>query len=236
MRFPRAPILQLFPLPTHHIHPIRRKMSSQAPIPHTLPLPGGIPDTHRPHTESTTTILVHKDNTAFLNPVQQYNRDLSIACIRGWNELRKEEAEERWRRKQERMKETGKGKGKGKGKKVDGQEQAEEGGEGGKEEVVAGPSKEVSLHLTSVLGRKSLPQAASARRADEGRGRTRRKSSPSSKLSVLPVCVLSDTQKRSLTSGTLAHRTPWPSSGPSADTVAMSWQTTFHLLHVMQCA
>jgi tRNA (guanine26-N2/guanine27-N2)-dimethyltransferase len=88
-------------------------------IPNTLPLPGGIPDTHRPHTESTTTILVHKDNTAFLNPVQQYNRDLSIACIRGWNELRKEEAEARWRKKVANRK----GKGKEKEQEQGGEEE-----------------------------------------------------------------------------------------------------------------
>lgn len=77
-------------------------MSDSNDIPYTLPLPGGIPDTHRPHTERTTTILVPKENTAFLNPVQEYNRDLSVAVIRAWNELRKEELEARWRAKLER--------------------------------------------------------------------------------------------------------------------------------------
>lgn len=75
---------------------------SENSIPYTLPLPGGIPDTHRPHTERTTTILVPKENTAFLNPVQEYNRDLSVATIRAWNNLRKEELEGRWRQKLER--------------------------------------------------------------------------------------------------------------------------------------
>ncbi len=66
---------------------------------HTIPLPGGIPDTHREHSEATTTILVPKDAGAFLNPVQGFNRDLSVAVIRAWNELRKEELEGRWRAK-----------------------------------------------------------------------------------------------------------------------------------------
>src|SRR6478736_622734 len=92
-----------------HINAPIRIMSSSAPapsaapasspswpIPYTLPLPGGIPDTHRPHTEAKTTILVPKDNIAFLNPVQEYNRDLSVAVIRAWNEMRKEEAEGKW--------------------------------------------------------------------------------------------------------------------------------------------
>jgi tRNA (guanine26-N2/guanine27-N2)-dimethyltransferase len=76
---------------------------SYSSIPNTIPLPGGVPDTHRPHTESTTTILVPKENIAFLNPVQQYNRDLSVAVIRAWNEMRKEEMEGRWRRKKENV-------------------------------------------------------------------------------------------------------------------------------------
>ena len=64
-------------------------------MPNTIDLPGGIPDTHRPHTEGTTTILVPKDNVAFLNPEQEFTRDLSVAGIRTWNEMRKEEQEAR---------------------------------------------------------------------------------------------------------------------------------------------
>lgn len=75
---------------------------SDSSIPYTLPLPGGIPDTHRPHTERTTTILVPKENTAFLNPVQEYNRDLSVSVIRAWNNQRKAELEARWRQKMEK--------------------------------------------------------------------------------------------------------------------------------------
>ncbi|KAK4685606.1 tRNA (guanine26-N2/guanine27-N2)-dimethyltransferase, partial [Tremellales sp. Uapishka_1] len=81
--------------------------------PYTFPLPGGIPENHHPHTEGTTTILVPDENLAFLNPVQQYNRDLSVACIRAWNEMRKEELEAKWRA---RIEKVGKGKSKGKGK------------------------------------------------------------------------------------------------------------------------
>lgn len=75
--------------------PRLRAMSTS--IPYTVPLPGGIPDTHRPHTERCTTILVPKDDSAFLNPVQEYNRDLSVSVIRAWNEERKEKLEARWR-------------------------------------------------------------------------------------------------------------------------------------------
>jgi tRNA (guanine26-N2/guanine27-N2)-dimethyltransferase len=67
---------------------------------YTNPLPGGIPDTHREHTESRTTILLPKDHSAFLNPPQQFNRDLSVAVIRAWNERRIEVAETAWKAKQ----------------------------------------------------------------------------------------------------------------------------------------
>jgi len=88
--------------------------------------PGEVPTGYKAHTESSTTILVPDSNTAFLNPVQQYNRDLSIAVIRSWNEMRIEEAIA----KQENKKSKGKGKGK---KYVVTEDQPE-----------AGPSKPVS--------------------------------------------------------------------------------------------
>lgn len=87
---------------------------STSSIPYTVPLPGGIPDKYRPHTEQTTTILVPKANTAFLNPVQEYNRDLSVSVIRAWNDQRKEELEARWRANA--VKKEAKGKGKNRGK------------------------------------------------------------------------------------------------------------------------
>jgi len=89
--------------------------------------PGEVPAGYKAHTESSTTILVPDSNTAFLNPVQQYNRDLSIAVIRSWNEMRIEEAVA----KQENKKQKGKGKGK---KDVAVEEQPE-----------AGPSKPVGI-------------------------------------------------------------------------------------------
>ncbi|KAG0146252.1 hypothetical protein CROQUDRAFT_92868 [Cronartium quercuum f. sp. fusiforme G11] len=51
-----------------------------------------------PHQESTTTILIPTSNKGstttpevFINPVQEYNRDLSIAAIRAWSKIRDEE-------------------------------------------------------------------------------------------------------------------------------------------------
>lgn len=115
-------------------------------IPYTVPLPGGIPDTHRPHTERTTTILIPKDDSAFLNPVQEYNRDLSVSVIRAWNEERKEKLEARWRAKLAR----GKGRKPRKGDAVEGEDApakevpatAEEEATNA-EQPAAGPSTEV---------------------------------------------------------------------------------------------
>ena len=61
-----------------------------------------IPDGYTLHTENTTRILLPPENQAFLNPVQEFNRDLSVACIRTWTELVNEEKEAKWRRNQER--------------------------------------------------------------------------------------------------------------------------------------
>lgn len=111
---------------------------------HTVPLPGGIPADHREHTESTTTILVPNENIAFLNPVQQYNRDLSVAVIRAWNEMRKEEAEAKAKAKAER---GGGRKRKGKGK-IEAREHAvAEKDEGAADEPEAGPSTLVSCQV-----------------------------------------------------------------------------------------
>lgn len=44
-----------------------------------------VPAGFRLHSENTTSILLGEDD-AFLNPVQEFNRDLSVACIRVWSE------------------------------------------------------------------------------------------------------------------------------------------------------
>lgn len=60
-----------------------------------------IPDGMRLHTENTSHILLDA-NEAFLNPVQEFNRDTSIACIRVWSEEMNRVKEERWKKAQER--------------------------------------------------------------------------------------------------------------------------------------
>ncbi|ORY32579.1 N2,N2-dimethylguanosine tRNA methyltransferase-domain-containing protein [Naematelia encephala] len=141
------------------IHTSARAMS----IPHTVPLPGGIPSTHRPHTESTTTILVPNENIAFLNPVQQYNRDLSVAVIRAWNELRKEEVDEKVRRKCEVKK---KREQEGKSTVVNSRKNGEEGGE----ESEAGPStgpRRITYQKITILEALSATGLRSIRYAKE---------------------------------------------------------------------
>lgn len=46
-------------------------------------------------TEGKATILFPKKNEVFYNPVQQFNRDMSIAAIRTWSEIYNQEKAER---------------------------------------------------------------------------------------------------------------------------------------------
>jgi len=57
----------------------------------TLPVPEGF----KLHTENSAHILL-SSNEALLNPVQEFNRDLSVACIRVWSEELEKEKEARW--------------------------------------------------------------------------------------------------------------------------------------------
>ena len=54
------------------------------------------------HSENKTHILLPADNGAFLNPVQEFNRDLSVACIRVWSEEWNRTKEAKWRAVQEK--------------------------------------------------------------------------------------------------------------------------------------
>ncbi|KAG6879979.1 hypothetical protein C0992_008572 [Termitomyces sp. T32_za158] len=60
-----------------------------------------VPDGFTLHTENTSHILL-ESNQAFLNPVQEFNRDTSVACIRVWSEELNRSKGERWRQNQER--------------------------------------------------------------------------------------------------------------------------------------
>ena len=60
-----------------------------------------VPVGFRLHTENTSHVLLSSDE-AFLNPVQEFNRDLSVACIRVWSEETDSKKEVRWRKAQEK--------------------------------------------------------------------------------------------------------------------------------------
>jgi len=61
-----------------------------------------VPDGFTLHTENTSHILLPSNNEAFLNPVQEFNRDLSVATIHVWSEELNRIKEERWRQTRER--------------------------------------------------------------------------------------------------------------------------------------
>lgn len=71
-------------------------MASPSPISIT------VPEGFTLHTENTSHILLPSNNEAFLNPVQEFNRDLSVATIRVWSEELNKKKEERWRLARER--------------------------------------------------------------------------------------------------------------------------------------
>lgn len=60
-----------------------------------------VPEGFTLHSENTAHILLPDNNEAFLNPVQEFNRDLSVACIRTWNDITQEEKKEKWQENQE---------------------------------------------------------------------------------------------------------------------------------------
>lgn len=79
------------------VHPIlyllNSKMSTESSI--------IIPDGFSLHTENNSHIL-RSSNEAFLNPVQEFNRDTSVACIRVWSEEMNKTKEAKWRWAQEK--------------------------------------------------------------------------------------------------------------------------------------
>ncbi|KAG8800285.1 RNA methyltransferase tRNA(m5U54)methyltransferase [Serendipita sp. 398] len=50
-----------------------------------------VPNGFKLHTENSAHILLPDTNDAFLNPIQEFNRDLSVACIRVWAEEKEEQ-------------------------------------------------------------------------------------------------------------------------------------------------
>lgn len=77
-------------------------------------VPVTIPEGFTLHTENSARILLPATDEAFLNPVQEFNRDMSVACIRVWSEELSAGKERKWREKMEKAASRG---ADGKGKK-----------------------------------------------------------------------------------------------------------------------
>jgi tRNA (guanine26-N2/guanine27-N2)-dimethyltransferase len=65
-----------------------------------------VPNGFTLHTENTSHILL-SSNEAFLNPVQEFNRDISVACIRVWSEEMAKTKEKLWQEKRDRKRRKG---------------------------------------------------------------------------------------------------------------------------------
>lgn len=59
-----------------------------------------VPHGFRVHTENGAKLLLPEANQVFLNPVQEFNRDLSVAAIRVWSEQLNEIKRQKWESKQ----------------------------------------------------------------------------------------------------------------------------------------
>jgi hypothetical protein len=70
------------------------RMASTAPL--------AIPEGYTLHSENSAHILLPASADAFLNPVQEFNRDLSVACIRVWGDELDVEKERQWKVKSEK--------------------------------------------------------------------------------------------------------------------------------------
>jgi tRNA (guanine26-N2/guanine27-N2)-dimethyltransferase len=67
-----------------------------------------VPEGFKLHTENSAHLLLPDSNDAFLNPVQEFNRDLSVACIRVWAAERDEQRKEKWLLNNRRQHDVGK--------------------------------------------------------------------------------------------------------------------------------
>ena len=61
-----------------------------------------VPEGFSLYTENNAHILISSKDEAFLNPVQEFNRDLSVACILVWSEEVDREKMDKFRKAEER--------------------------------------------------------------------------------------------------------------------------------------
>ncbi|KAI0818751.1 N2,N2-dimethylguanosine tRNA methyltransferase [Irpex lacteus] len=78
-----------------------------------------VPEGYSLHSENTAHILLPNDNGAFLNPVQEFNRDLSVACITIWAQQTNDAKKKKWAEAQERRAKKGAKGGKSKKQKTE---------------------------------------------------------------------------------------------------------------------
>jgi tRNA (guanine26-N2/guanine27-N2)-dimethyltransferase len=62
-----------------------------------------VPAGYKLHTENSAHLLLPDTNDAFLNPIQEFNRDLSVACIRVWAEERDKQKKAKWLQNRQRQ-------------------------------------------------------------------------------------------------------------------------------------
>ena len=61
-----------------------------------------VPEGFSLYTEYNAHILISSTDEAFFNPVQEFNRDMSVACIRVWSEELDREKADKFRKAEER--------------------------------------------------------------------------------------------------------------------------------------
>ncbi|KAG8892504.1 RNA methyltransferase tRNA(m5U54)methyltransferase, partial [Tulasnella sp. 403] len=101
-----------------------------------------IPEGFRLHTENSASILLPDTADAFLNPVQEFNRDLSVACIRVWGDDMNAKRKEKWENKAQNR-------GKGKGKRAAGPDALDDVGLAKKLKGQSGEAVEVEAKSSS---------------------------------------------------------------------------------------
>ena len=69
----------------------------------TSPIRQEIPAGYTVHRESTTEILVPAGQGVFINPIQEFNRDISIAAIGAWSAIFDCEKRAAWDKKQSQI-------------------------------------------------------------------------------------------------------------------------------------
>lgn len=60
-----------------------------------------VPAGYKVHREASAEVLLAEGRDVFINPIQEFNRDLSTLTIRTWSELVNEEKQAKWERKKQ---------------------------------------------------------------------------------------------------------------------------------------